>query len=807
MSDLLADLRFAFRSLWKAPAFSLAAIFTLGLGIGLNAAVLSAAYGVLLRPLDLPQPERLCSVGQNMLARGGDRHETTGRSLFTDWRARNRSFERMAFQMSHTADLTDVGPPENVAASRVSHEFFSVLGVRPALGRGFLKEEETTGRDAVAIISHGLWRRRFAGDRSILGKSITVNGSPLTIVGILPEGFRSPVRPQTEIWVPMVLDPPGNDRGYSYALVIGRLKPGLSLAAAQDDMNIVAAGLAAEYPDRLRDVGVTLLPLRDRVVGSTRAPLLLLLGAAFLVLLIACVNVGNLVLIRATASRPELALRLALGAGRARLARLFVAEGVLLALGAAAVGLLLGALCLALLRGLAPPQTPRLDSVRLEGTAFALPAGASLVVSLLVGLLPAAWNWRRRPFAALREAAAGGGRRALRLRGVLVVVEIGASIVLLVGAGVLLRTMMSLTRIDPGFRTEDTVVGTLLLPLSSYPEDHDVAAFLAQLEERLEQRPGIAAAGMISNQPLVEEAFETTLNIEGRSTAEADHQPTARFRVASPGFFRSTGLPVVAGRSFRPSDVASAPPVAVVSQRFARRYLSGENPVGRRLRIPESEGPEAPWREIVGVVRDFRGVSLDRAPEPELFIPMAQLPLRVLTVVARGSGPLPATLRALQDAADEVHRGQVVSQRKTIEEILALSLAPRRFAAVLTGLFAVLSLTLAAVGIYGVAALAVSQRRKEIAVRLALGAPSATIIRMIVRWTGALVGSGVLLGIAGWLALSRTVTGFLYGVEPLDGPTVFATVLFLAAVAVSATLPAALRAGRTDAAEVLKSER
>jgi len=806
MSVLPADLRFAFRSLWKAPAFSLAAILTLGLGIGVNTAILSAAYGVLLRPLDLPQPERLYSVGQNMVARGGDRHEETGRTLFTDWRARNRGFARMAFLMDHMVDLTDVGPPENVAASRVSHEFFAVLGVRPALGRDFLKEEETKGGEGVAIISDGLWRRRFGGDRSILGKQIMANGSPLTIVGILPAGFRPPVLPRSEIWVPMVLAPPGNDRGYSYASVIGRLKPGLSPAAAQSDMDRVAAALAAEYPDRLRNIGVSLLPLRDRIAGSTRTPLLLLLGAALLVLLIACVNVGNLVLIRTIARRPELALRLALGAGRGRLVRLFVAEGVLITLGAAAVGLVLGTLCLTLLRGLAPPQTPRLDSIRLEGAACALCAAAALVISLLAGLLPAAWTWRRRPFAALRESAAGTGRRAPRLSGGLVVAEIGASIVLLMGAGVLLHAMTALTRIDPGFRTEGTVVGTLLLPFSSYPEDHDVAAFLARLEERLGQWPGIAAAGLISNLPLAGEAFETKLQIEGQSTAEAD-LPTARFRVASPGFFRSVGLLMVAGRSFQASDVTGAPPVALVSQRFVRRYLAGENPVGKRIRIPESEGPAAPWRTVVGVVGDFRGYSVARPPEPEIFIPMSQVPLRELTIVARSEGPSSAALKALQDVANEVHRGQVVSHRRTMAEILSLSFAPRRFVTVLTGIFAALSLALAAVGIYGVAALAVARRRKEIAVRLALGAPPAAILRMILRWSGTLVVCGVLLGAAGWLALSRIVAGFLYGVEPLDGPTVFAAVLGLAAVAFSATLPAALRAGRTDAAEALKSER
>ncbi len=803
MSPASGDLRYTIRSLAKTPGFSLAVILTLGLGLGLNTAVLSAAYGVLLRPLSIPEPERVYAIDQNMEKRGGGREDATSRRVFTEWRARNRSFAQMAFYLDHEADLSDADPPENVAGARVSHEFLPVLGATPALGRGFLKEEETKGKDTVVILSHGLWQRSFGGNPSLLGKTIIANGDPLTVVGILPAGFRSPVLPKAEFWVPMALDPPAQDMGYSYARALGRLKPGISPVEARADMDRVAAALAAELPDRMHDIGVTLVPLRDAISGRARLPLLLLLAAASLVLLIACVNVGNLFLTRVAARRGELALRMAVGAGRGRIARLFVLEAILLALAGAAAGLLLGSLGLSLLRGLAPPQTPRLESIHLEGTVLAGVAAVSLVAILLAGLLPAVRS-SRRPFEPLRaEGGATSDRSTLRWRSALVVAEIAASLMLLVGAGSLLRTLLALSDVDPGLHVEDTVQGNLILTIGSYPKDHDVAAFLAQFEERLQQRPEIAAAGMISSQPLAEDAFESKLVLEGRRTSEAD-LPTARFRVASPGFFRTVGIRLASGRLFSPSDTSAAPPVVLVNQSFVRRYLAGEDPLGRRLRIPESEGPEAPWRTIVGIVNDFHGQALDQPPVPELFIPIAQQPLRVLEVVARARSSPPAALQALQDVANQLRPGQIVSHRQTLEEILDRSLSPRRFLASLTAALAAIALSLAAIGVYGVVALAVARRRREIAVRLALGAPPGSVVGLILRWSGVLFMSGILIGLCGSFAVRKALTTYLFGTQPMDGLTLLCAILFLAIIVLSAALPNALRAGRTDSARILK---
>jgi putative ABC transport system permease protein len=792
----LSDLRQAYRSLRRAPVFSLAAILTLGLGIGLNAAVFSAVYGIVLRPLDLPHPDRLVTLWQNMEARGGKRQDLTGWALVSAWRARNRCFTAIAGYGSSSADLASGDPPQNVEGARVSHDLFAVLGVKPALGRGFLEEEEVKGKDAVAVVTYGLWKRAFGGDPSLVGKAILVNGLLRTVVGILPKDFRSPVRPQAEIWVPMRFQPQPEDWGSSYIGAIGRLEPGVSLAAAQAEMDRVAAALAADDPARLRGIGVALEPFHDTLVGATKKPLLLLLGAVSLLLIIACFNVANLFLSRAMARQAELALRLALGARRGRLARLFVGESLWLAAGAAACGLGLGFVYLGLLRGLAPPQTPRLDSVRLDGTVVAVTFAVSLAAALAAGLLPAVWVLRRRPFEVLRAAAgASAGRPALRLRAALVTAEIAASIMLVVGAGILLRSLAALSRVDPGFRTEKMVLGRLTVMPKHPPELHDVVDFMGQLEERLQQRPEIAAVGMISAQPLAERNIRMGFALDGQAVA-AEQRQTAEFRLISPGYCRAFGLPLVAGRFFAASDTSTAPPVALVNERFVHLFLGGRAQLGRRIRSVESEGDQAPWRRVVGVVGDLRGRQLDQPPDAEIYIPFAQQPGIEMTVVARAAVSPGAALAALRETAKAVRPGQIVARPEIMAEVLDRGLSPRRFSAGLIASFAAVALLLAAVGIYGLTVLAVSQRRCELAVRMALGAGPAAIASMVLRWSGQLLGSGLVIGIAGSLATRRVVSGFLYGVGPMDGIAVAAAIVFLALVALAATL---LEVGTTRA--------
>ncbi|HVT14736.1 MAG TPA: ABC transporter permease [Thermoanaerobaculia bacterium] len=801
----MSDLRYALRSLLQAPGFTLAAVLTLGLGVGLSSAIGSVVYGVLLRPLDLPRSDRLYTIWQNMEARGGTRQEATGRGVFTDWRSRNRAFAGVAAFMDWPADLTGVDPPENVAGGVVSHEYFSVLGIRPALGRGFLPHEETEDTRFVVVLSHELWARRFGRDPAILGQRISVSDTPYTVVGVLPAGFRAPLLPRAEIWSPLPLAPPPEDRGQSYVRAIGRLREGFSPAAATADMERVASAIAADHPAALHGVGVTLLPARDAVAGTTRKPLLLLLAAASLVLLVACLNVSNLILTRVLDRRPELAVRTALGARRGRLAGLCLLESFLLALAAAAAGLLLGWLYLAALRGMAPAGTPRLDSIRLDGVVAACTLAAAVAAGLAAGLLPSLWLWRRDLLAPLREA--GGASRGLparRLRALLVGGEIAASIVLLIGTGTLLRTLAALSRVDPGFRTERIVLGRLTLAPGRFPQPHDMADFLALLEERLRQRREIAAVGIVSSQPLADGKSTLEFQLEGRR-APPGEPLSALYRGASPGYFRTVGLPLQAGRPFAPSDTAEGPQVVLVSASFVRRFLSGRDPLGQRLRLGAGPGPAAPWRTVVGVVADVHGRSLDQPPEPEIWAPMAQRPSRRVSIVARASGAPAPALGALQAAASAVRAGQVVAGPVTMEEVLDRALSPRRFTAGLVASFAAASLLLAAVGLFAVAALAAAQRRREIAIRQAIGAGPAAVTWLLLRWSALLLAGGILAGLAGSLAARRAVASLLYGVQPMDGPSVAAAILLVVLAALPSSLLPAWRAGRTDPATTLRA--
>jgi putative ABC transport system permease protein len=802
---LPADLRYAVRVLRKAPGFTATAVLTLGLGIGLNTAIFSIVYGVLLRPLDLPQPGRLYVVWQNMAARGGPREEWTSRGVFCDWRARNLSFEGIATFLEWPADLTAIDPPESVAGTAVSADYFSVLGVKPVLGRGFLKEEETDGKHLVAILSHDLWARRFASDPSLVGQQITVSDLSFTVVGILPEGFRAPLVPQTDVWTPLPLDPIPEDRGYSYVRAIGRLKEEITRETAQADMDRVAASLAADYPDALHDVGVTLQPVLDSIVGPTRRLTLLLFGAVSLVLLIACVNVGNLALTQATARRSELALLASLGAGRGRLARQLLYQSLLLALGGAVLGVLIGLLSFALLRGQAPPQTPRLDSIQMDCAVFAYTFAISLATGLLAGLLPVAWIVRRPLSDPLREAAGTtAARAALRLRSALVVAEIAASLVLLAGCGLLLRTMAALSRVDPGFRTEDLVLGRVSLSPARFAEPHHMADFFGQVEERLSRWPGIAAAGIVSNLPLADGRSEMPFVLQSHGTGAKEPQSTI-YRGASPGYFKTVGLPLREGRLFGATDTAGAPPVALVNERFVDWFFAGRSPVGSRLRLGEAGDPASPWRTIVGVVGDVRGDSLDRSADPEVYVPLAQQPSQRATIVVRAASSPAAALQALQVVVSKVRAGQVVANKATMEEILDRSLSPRRFTTLLLGTFAAVALVLAAVGLYGLVALAVFQRRRDLALRMALGASASAVIFMILRWSGLLIASGLVLGLAGSLAAGRALSSLLYGVAPMDGLTLAAVSFVLTLVALAACIVSALRAAKIDPARVLST--
>jgi putative ABC transport system permease protein len=673
----------------------------------------------------------------------------------------------------------------------------------PVRGRSFTREEEQTKDRRVAVLADSLWRR-LGADPTILGKTVMASDIPFTVVGVLPPGFQAPLAPQAEFFNIMDFSPPLQDRSYSYATVIGRLKAGVTAEAAQADMDRVAASIALDYPQDMHQIGAAIQPLRAAVAGKAARILALLLGAGALVLLVACLNVANLTLARVDARRTELAVRVALGAKAGAMVRLFVNESVLLAAVAVTLGIGLGSLYLAVIRRLAPPQTPRLDAIRLDGTVVLGIVALALLGGLLAGLLPALWTYRRRAFASLRVTAATASRYALRTRGLLVAAEIAASLVLLVVAGQLVRTLAALDRVDPGFRAEGLVLGHLIVVPKPINDLQQSVAYASRLEERLRQRPEIAEVGLIMPTPLVDRPFPMGFSIDTQ-TDRAEQLQTAEFRLVTPAAFRTLGMHLEEGRLFDSRESAASPPVAIVNRRFVRRYLAGRSPLGRRIRSVFNEGDQAPRRLIVGVVNDVR-VALDRAPEPEIYIPLVQEPGAYFTVVARARSSETVALAALQAVARQLRPGQVVQRPETMEEALRRGLSPRRFSAGVIDSFAMVALLLVAVGVYGITALVVSQRRRELAVRMALGAAPWSIAALVLRWVAAFTLVGLVAGLASTLASGRLVANLLYGIGPMDELSLVGGVALLLAATLAATLVPTVRATRVNPAPVLSAE-
>ncbi|HEX6199167.1 MAG TPA: ABC transporter permease [Thermoanaerobaculia bacterium] len=806
MDTLRQDLRYALRTLAASPAFTAAAVLTLALGIGANTAVFSVVDAVLLDPLDLPGEDRLFTVWEDLSARGGPETEWTGRAVFDAWRDGAEGFEGLTAVTGWAPALSGGDRPEVLDGALVSHEYFRVLGTEPVLGRGFLAEEETPGKDRVLVLSHGLWERRFGADPAVVGSEVTVNGAAYTVVGIAPEWLRPPIVQDAELWSPLDFEPVEGDWGNYYLRVIGRLAPAVGAAAANAELEGIMARLGAEHPADLRDAGITLEPLRRTVVDDARTPLLALLGAVVLVLLVACTNVANLVLARAFGRDRELAVRTALGAGRRRLVGQLVTESLLLAAVGGAVGLAFGWVGMELLRSFAPAATPRLDEVALDGTVFAFTAAATALTGLLFGLVPAFLASRTPVTVALHEGGRGGSSAGrARVRAGLVVAELALGLALLVGAGLLIRTLGALHGVDPGFRAEGVVAGRLIFPSAVYPEAERAAAFVAETVARLEAEPGVEAAGAVSVLPLSGGQTDVSYGVEGRIPPEGE-EPAADYRVATPGYFDALGIPLARGRLFRPGDDAQAPLVAVVSEELARRAFPGEDPVGRRIKVGGVRNAETPWRTVVGVVGGVRDNALAREPDPEIYLPLAQQPTRAMQVVARTATGGEGAAETLRRVVHGIDRAQPVSQVALLADRVHDSLAPQRFVTGLLAAFAGLALVLAAVGLYGVMAYAVGRRTREIGVRTALGARRGDVLALVLRQGAGLIVLGLALGALLAWGLARALAGLLYGVAPGDPVTFAGMAALLAVAALAATWLPARRAARLDPTEALRAE-
>jgi putative ABC transport system permease protein len=805
MDALLQDLRYALRTLLRSPGFTVVAVLTLALGIGANTAIFSVVNAVLLHPLPFRDADRVAMVWLDNPPLG-IRQDITSYPAFSDWREQNRVFSDMAAFRPHEANLTGEFEPERIARTAVTASFFSVLGVAPVQGRGFTTEEEQQGNDGVAVLGHGLWQRRFGGDPGMVGRTVQMNEQEFTVVGIAPPGFDFPV--ESDVWIPLA---PGEEireaRGAFWLYTIGRLQPGVTIDAAQREMSGIAARLGEEY-EVLSPYGVYVQPVRDYLVGDVRSALLVLLGAVAFLLLIASANVANLLLARASAREREIAVRTALGAGRRRIAAQLLTESGVLALAGGALGLLFAFGGVRLLKVLSPTDLPRIELIQVDATVLGFTFLLALLTGIAFGLVPSLQLSGTDLAGSLREGGRGmaGSRRSRKTRKALVVGEVALALVLLIGAGLLIQSFSRLRSVDPGFQPENVLTVRLALGGSQYNEPARVIGFYDQLLGRVEEMPGVSSAAAASDILLPELATSATVTIEGRATSAAEEAMEVPIDAVTPGFFRTFGTPLLRGRDFEPMDAEDSPRVAIINETMARRYWPDTDPIGKRFRYGSGEDNQSPWRTVVGVVADARRSGLEQEARPSTFLPHRQRPSSSMTLLLRTTADPLSLVSALRREVREIDPNLPVAEIATLESLLSERLAQRRFNTVLLGVFSVLALLLASVGIYGVIAYTVSQSTREIGIRMALGARSGNVLRLVLGQVVVLLMLGIAVGVAGALALSRTLSGMLYGMSATDPGTYLGIAAFLAAVALLASYLPARRASRVDPIIAMRAE-
>jgi putative ABC transport system permease protein len=803
MDTLLHDLRYALRALRQHPGFTLTAVLTLGLGIGANVAIFSVVNAVLLRPLPFAEPDRLVRVWGLHPAIG---HESASLPDFLDWRAETPSLAGLSALSNTRFTLTGTGEPEMIRGAFVTADFFRTLGVTPLRGRMFTPGEDTRAAARVAVLGEGLWRRRFGGAPGMVGRSIRLNGMPYTVVGIAPASAR--IQGPVDVWTTLATDTALGRRS-DFLHFVGRLAPGASVRQAGEELATVARRLAARYPETNTNWSVDVAPLRDSVVGPVRAALRLFIVAVGLVLLIACANVANLMLARAAAREAEIVIRTALGASRRRLLRQLLTESVLLAVLGGGLGVLLAAWGVEGLSALAPGTLPRADEVALDGRVLAFALALSVATGLLFGLAPALRLAGRAISGGLRDGArsVAGGPALRSLRGALVLGEVAVAFVLLVGAGLLVRSFDRLLRVEPGFRTDGLFTARLLLPRTKYAAEDRQAAFLGQVTERLAALPSVRSAAVVTDAPLGDSPPYVNFSIAGQSEPPAGAVHDVELFSASPAYFGTLGIPLVLGRLFDATDQAGAPPVAVVNQTAVRRYFGGRSPLGSRLTFDEPTDSAARWMTVVGVVGDIHHAGLGEAPYPQAYLPVAQAPERWMVLVVRTEARNPLALGpGVRQAVASLDPDLALSELSTMEQRIAGVTARPRVSVIVLGGFAVTALLLAALGIYGVVSYGVLQRTRELGIRMALGAGRGAVLSMVLRQGMTPVVAGLAAGVAVAWAAARVLRSLLFEVGTTDPVTFLAVTLFLSGSALLACYLPARRAARADPVTALRAE-
>jgi putative ABC transport system permease protein len=813
MNTLIQDIRFGLRMLLKSPSISVVATIALALGIGANTAIFSVVNAVLLRPLPFPNPDSLVAIFETDQQRGLSRGSHSYPNFF-DLRAQNTVLEHVASYTSGDYIMTGRGEPARLQGVTVAADLFPVLGVQPMLGRTFLPDDDKPSSTRVAILSHDLFQKRFNSDPSLINQTITLDGKSFTVVGVMPRGFEFPIQNDpVELWTTLAGHASGKSpvtaqRGAHFLRVIGRLKPGVTQEQAQAELTAIASRLEQQYPDENTRKGLRLESAHAALVGDIRPALLILLGAVACVLLIACANVANLLLARATSRHKEMAIRTALGASRARVIRQLLTESVLLSLLGGAIGLLLAVWWSDLLMALGKTNIPRAVEVGIDLRVLGFTLGVSLLTGLVFGLAPAFHSSKSELIDSLKEGGRGTseGARRNKVRSGLVVVELAIAVVLLVGAGLLIQSLWRLQKVNSGLQPENVLTFNVGLSEVKYKYDRQ-SQFFIDLRNRLESTPGVESASTIFPLPLSGDRFSISFEIESRPLAPKDH-PSGDFFTTGVGYFRTMGIPMINGRDFDDRDRHGSTPVVIITETFAKQHFPGEDPIGKRMKpgISSIEDEDSTMREIIGVVGDVRNRNLSTEARAAYYVPQTQVPFSQMVGVVKTTGEPRSLIPAVTKEVAAMDQDLPLFGVKSMEEYLSASVAAPRFSTTLLSIFAAVALVLTVVGLYGVMSYSVAQRTNEIGIRLALGAQARDVLVMIVKQASLLIMLGLAIGLAGAYALTRLIASLLFGVTAKDPFTFAAVAVLLAVVALMACYVPALRATKVDPMEALRRE-